>query len=63
MPPEESGLAQAEIPSWLQAMRPEAEPTLTEQEEEREVETDGLLAGIAGVVQAATPWAKVRETG
>jgi hypothetical protein len=51
---EESGLAQAEIPTWLQAMRPEAEPTLAPTEEEREVETDGLLAGIAGVVRPAS---------
>ncbi len=52
--PEESGLAQADIPAWLQALRPDAAPTPTPTEERREVETSGLLAGIAGVVQPAT---------
>jgi hypothetical protein len=48
--PEESGLAQAEIPDWLQAMHPGFAPTPVAQEEEL-VETSGWLAGIAGVVQ------------
>ncbi len=49
----ESGLAQAEIPTWLQALRP-GETSVTRPVEEREVETRGLLAGIAGVVQPAS---------
>jgi hypothetical protein len=53
--PEESGLAQAEIPGWLEAMRPGVAPTpAPEEEEEVEVEGSGLLAGIAGVVQPAS---------
>jgi hypothetical protein len=51
---EQPDLVQAEIPAWLQAMRPDVAPTPVSIEEEREVETDGLLAGIAGVVQAAS---------
>jgi hypothetical protein len=50
--PEESGLAQAEIPDWLQAMQPAIVPTPPE--EEVEVETRGWLAGIAGVIQPAS---------
>lgn len=52
-PPEEPVLEEAEIPAWLQAMRPEETPTPAIREEEREVETRGLLAGIAGVVPPA----------
>ncbi len=50
--PEESGLAQAEIPDWLQAIQPGVVPTPPG--EEVEVETRGWLAGIAGVIQPAS---------
>jgi len=54
--PEESGLAQAEIPVWLQALRPgiAPPPALEEEEEEEVIETSGLLAGISGVIQPAS---------
>jgi len=63
--PEDAGLAQAEIPAWLQAMRAGVTPTPVSEEEEIEVETSGLLAGIAGVIQpasvvAAQPSAPIR---
>jgi hypothetical protein len=54
--PEESGLAQAVIPVWLQALRPGVAPAPVPKEEEEEevVETSGLLAGISGVIQPAS---------
>jgi hypothetical protein len=53
--PAESGLVEAEIPAWLQALRPGVTPVPVPEEEEKEViETSGLLAGIAGVVQPAS---------
>jgi hypothetical protein len=51
--PLEEGLAQADIPDWLQAMRPSADAA-EEPEQEEEVETEGLLAGLAGVVTPAS---------
>jgi len=51
--PEEVGLAQAEIPAWLEALRPTAAPTPAPLEEEEAAETSGLLAGIAGVLKPA----------
>jgi hypothetical protein len=54
--PEETGLAQAEIPVWLQALRPGVAPSPVPEEEEEEevIETSGLLAGISGVIQPAS---------
>jgi hypothetical protein len=49
----EGDLVQAEIPDWLEAMRPGVAAAAVAPEEERQVETTGLLAGIAGVVQPA----------
>jgi hypothetical protein len=57
--PSESDLAEAEIPTWLEAMRPGVTPAPAEVEEEQDVETRGLLTGIPGVVQPATVIAAV----
>jgi hypothetical protein len=46
---EAAGLARAEIPSWLEAMRP-SEETVQEIVEEEPVETTGLLEGLRGVL-------------
>jgi hypothetical protein len=46
---EAAGLARAEIPAWLEAMRPSAE-VAEETVEEEPVETEGLLEGLRGVL-------------
>ncbi len=51
---EVAGLARAEIPDWLEAMRPrpEAAPAAVEQDL---VETSGLLQGLSGVIPPVLP--------
>jgi hypothetical protein len=51
-PPVAGGLVAAQIPAWLQSMRPQ-ELSPQEPEKQEPVETEGLLAGMAGVLQAA----------
>jgi len=51
VPPEEAGLARADIPGWLQAMRPTGEGA--EPGEREAVETEGLLEGLRGVLSPA----------
>jgi hypothetical protein len=51
-PPMAGGLVAAQIPSWLQSMRPQ-ELSPQEPEKQEPVETEGLLAGVAGALQAA----------
>jgi hypothetical protein len=46
---EAAGLARAEIPAWLEAMRPTAE-VVEETVEEEPAETEGLLEGLRGVL-------------
>jgi hypothetical protein len=46
---EAAGLARAEIPAWLEAMRPTAE-VAEEAPEEEPAETEGLLQGLRGVL-------------
>jgi hypothetical protein len=46
---EAAGLARAEIPAWLEAMRPSAERA-EETVEEEPAETEGLLEGLRGVL-------------
>jgi len=58
---EAAGLARAEIPAWLEAMRPSAEAA-AETVEEEPVETEGLLEGLRGVL-APLPMVDVTRTG
>jgi hypothetical protein len=64
---EKEDLAQAEIPAWLEALRPDVEPRAPAQEVEGTLETSGLLAGIPGVVppaaEIATPSAAPPKLG
>ena len=46
---EAAGLARAEIPAWLEAMRPTTE-VVEEAAEEEPAETEGLLEGLRGVL-------------
>jgi hypothetical protein len=60
----ESDLAQAEIPSWLEAMRPieDAAPSIpVEEEDEERVEIAGPLAGLSGILAAKPQVAKVQK--
>ncbi len=66
-PSEETGgeIAPAELPSWVQAMRPVeavvSEVELPETEEEQVVESQGPLAGLRGVLPAAPGLGAVRK--
>ena len=51
-PPVAGGLVAAQIPAWLQSMRPQ-QLSPQEPEQQEPVESEGLLAGVAGVLQAA----------
>ena len=51
-PPEPAGLTQAEIPAWLEALRPKEEAAAP-QEAETPTETEGPLAGIANALPPA----------
>ena len=51
-PPETAGLTQAEIPAWLEALRPKEEAAAP-QEAETPSETEGPLAGIANALPPA----------
>jgi hypothetical protein len=60
----EPELVQAEIPSWLEAMRPieDAAPSIPmEEEDEERVESAGPLAGLSGVLSAEPGVAKVQK--
>lgn len=60
----EPELVQAEIPSWLEAMRPieDAAPSIpVEEEDEERVESAGPLAGLSGVLSAEPEVAKVQK--
>jgi hypothetical protein len=60
----EPELAQAEIPSWLEAMRPieDAAPSIpVEEEDEERVESAGPLAGLSGVLSAEAEVSKVQK--
>lgn len=57
-------LAQAEIPSWLEAMRPieDAAPSIpVEEEDEERVESAGPLAGLSGVLSAEPEVSRVQK--
>ena len=47
---EAAGLARAQIPSWLEAMRPTAEAPVEAAVDEGPVETEGILEGLRGVL-------------
>jgi len=51
---EAAGLARAEIPDWLEALRPRTEPGAAAIQEEA-VETEGLLEGLRGAIAPALP--------
>jgi hypothetical protein len=60
----EPELAQAEIPIWLEAMRPieDAAPSIpVEEEDEEQVESAGPLAGLSGVLSAKPQVARVQK--
>jgi hypothetical protein len=60
----EPALVQAEIPSWLEALRPieDAAPSIPiEEEDEARVESAGPLAGLSGVLSAEPGVAKVQK--
>ncbi|HSO27534.1 MAG TPA: hypothetical protein VLS48_05650, partial [Anaerolineales bacterium] len=62
----EPGLAPAELPSWLEAMRPigaEASARTGEGEEDRAVEGAGPLAGLSGVLPAEPEILRVSKPG
>jgi hypothetical protein len=52
-PPSEGGLEAAQLPSWLQALKPEAPETAATPEEQEPAETEGILAGLRGALPAA----------
>jgi hypothetical protein len=65
-PPAEPGLAPAELPTWLEAMRPvdtaaEAAPILDEKD--KHYETTGPLSGLRGVLQSETGAIQRRKPG
>ncbi len=53
-PEAEESLAPAELPSWLEAMRPVESPPEPPEEEEPPVETQGPLTGLRGVLPPLT---------
>ncbi|HZD56634.1 MAG TPA: hypothetical protein VE136_07930, partial [Anaerolineales bacterium] len=59
----EPELAQAEIPSWLEAMRPieDAAPSMPVEEDEERVESAGPLAGLSGVLSAEPEVSRVQK--
>jgi hypothetical protein len=52
-PPVEGGLEAAQLPSWLQALKPQAPEAVAAPEEEEPAETEGILAGLRGALPAA----------
>lgn len=51
-PPGEGGLEAAQIPAWLEALKPQ-EPETAAAPEEEPAETEGILAGLRGILPAA----------
>jgi hypothetical protein len=62
---EEPELEEAELPTWLEAMRPveSVAPEIFEEGEipEEQVETRGPLAGLSGILAAGSDFARVRK--
>jgi hypothetical protein len=62
---EASGLVEAELPSWLESMRPveSVAPDVVQEEEEPvdKVETRGPLAGLSGILKAESDFSRVRK--
>lgn len=51
-PPGEGGLEAAQIPAWLEALKPQ-EPQAAAAPEEEPAETEGIMAGLRGILPAA----------